>query len=195
MKPAKESAKAKKACEQYLLMGPDRSLAKLVVQLGHPPGYERTLKEWSTCHGWQDRCKEYDQEQASARRREIEEARREMDKEHALWGKEQALKAMAIIEEINAVNKFTSQAAVQLFKYATDLQRIAMGSATEQIAVTGKDGGPIETDVIVETFWGRGTDPRRKAEPVLDEPRETAPVEDPSDAEFSIAIPDDDEEP
>jgi hypothetical protein len=116
-----------------------------------------------------------------------------MDKEHALWGKEQALKAMAIIEEINAVNKFTSQAAVQLFKYATDLQRIAMGSATEQIALTGKDGGAMEMDVIVETFWGRGTDPRRKVTETTETVDEDPGDDEEDDEEFGIDIPDDDE--
>ena len=175
-KTTKESVRAKEACEQYLLLGPDRSLAKLAESMGKRPGYVQVLKAWSSALQWQEKAKEYDKEQAAARRREIDEARREMDKEHALWGHEQALRAMKIIEEINAAKKFTSQAAVQLFKTATDLQRIAMGSATEQIALTGKDGGAMEMDIIIETFWGRGTDPRRK----VTETTETV-EEDPGD--------------
>lgn len=127
-----------------------------------------------------------------------------MDKEHALWGKEQALLAIQTIQGLIAEGKYNPAAANQLFKIATGLQRIAMGSATEQIALTGKDGGKIEMETVVETFWGRGTDPRRKAEHALDEPRlgkdpaatieEDQGDDEEDDAEFSIAIPDDDDE-
>ena len=78
---------------------------------------------------------------------------------------------------------FGAAATVQLLKFATDIERIARGAATEQLALTGKDGGKVEMDVIVETFWGRGTDPRRKVEEIDEEPTE---IEDDSgiDVEF-----------
>lgn len=190
-KSTKESAKAREACEQYLLLGPERSLSKLAAAMGKRPGYVQVLKDWSRDHGWQERAREYDKEQAAKRRLELEEARREMDKEHALWGKEQALLAIQAIKDLLERKDYNLSSANQLFKISVDLQRLAMGSATEQIALTGnKDADPI--DVIVETFWGRGTDPR-KGEGILSEPRnEPDDPDDEEDAELTIEIDDED---
>ena len=188
-KPMKETPKAKEACEQYLLLGPDRSLAKLAKHLGRPPGYERTLKDWSTAHHWQERARAYDQEQFDKRRRDHQARIDQMNDEHYLIGRTQSLKAMARIEKLIASGEIHETALVQYFKAATSLQRLAAGAATEQLALTGKDGGPIEQDVIVETFWGRGTDPRRKVEP---------PAEQEGDADTEIDVEfgeDGDEEP
>src|SRR3954452_20219677 len=143
----KESSKARKALEDYLLMGPSRSLVKLAKAMGRPDSYVALLQRWSVAHKWQEKAREYDQEQAAARRQEIEAQRREMDKEHALWGKEQALRAIALIAKLIESDDNTLQAAVQLFKAGTALQRLAMGSATEQIALTGKDDGPLDIEV------------------------------------------------
>jgi len=67
-----------------------------------------------------------------------------------------------------------------------------------QLAITGKDEGPV--DVIVETFWGRGTDPRRKFpeafEPAkeVEDPAETIEEDQGGGGEFSIEVPDDGDE-
>jgi len=63
-----------------------------------------------------------------------------------------------------------------------------------QLAITGKDEGPL--DVVVETFWGRGTDPRNKLpapEPVEETDKEDL-GEDDEDSEFGIDVPDDDDD-
>lgn len=59
---AKESPKAKEACEQYLLLGPDRSLVKLAEAMGKKPGYVQVLKSWSSTHRWQEKARAYDAE-------------------------------------------------------------------------------------------------------------------------------------
>jgi hypothetical protein len=197
----KETGKAKKALEEYLLLGPGRSLAKLAKAMGKADSYVALLERWSTAHSWQEKAKEYDKEQAAARRAEIEEARREMDREHAKWGHEQALLAIKTIQGLIGEGKYNPAAANQLFKIATGLQRLALGSSTEQIALTGKDGDPlVDVETIVETFWGRGTDPRRKdrnADPIeKEEPADQREEDDEDldeDEEFGAEVPEDDD--
>jgi len=195
-KPAKETPKSLAALEQYLLLGPGRSLAKLAKAMGKRPGYVQVLKEWSSSFGWQNTAREYDKEQAAARRAEIESQRREMDKEHAKLGKEQVLLAVQTIQNLIAEGKYSPAAANQLFKISTDLQRLALGSSTEQISLTGKDGDPlVDVETIVETFWGRGTDPRRKSEPTEEESETNEEQDDEDqdeDEEFGFDVPDED---
>ena len=69
----KETHKARQAFEDYYNMGPNRSIRKL-CQLYIDDGSEKkiptrhiaTLLKWSQVHGWQDRCKERDEEIAQA---------------------------------------------------------------------------------------------------------------------------------
>lgn len=80
---AKETNKAVIACNDYLRMGPGRSLAKLFdkyrVQVEGESGAELpptkrlpTLEDWSTKFGWQARAAEYDAQQDARRTAERE---------------------------------------------------------------------------------------------------------------------------
>src|SRR5882762_4832407 len=140
-KPIKESPKAKEACEQYLLLGPDRSLSKLCSAMGKRPGYVQVLKEWSSAHKWQEKAREYDKEQAAARRRAHQARIEKMNEAHFLLGQTQGLRAVALIEKLIEREEIHETALVQYFKAATSLQRLAAGAATEQLAITGKDEG------------------------------------------------------
>ncbi|TBR59390.1 hypothetical protein B4U84_00090 [Westiellopsis prolifica IICB1] len=55
-----ETPKRWKAFQVYRDMGADRSLAKVAIALGKPPGYKRPLEYWATQHNWVERCREYD---------------------------------------------------------------------------------------------------------------------------------------
>jgi hypothetical protein len=191
----KETGKAKKALEEYLLLGPDRSLVKLAKAMGKADSYVALLERWSKAHQWQKRVREYDAEQAEKRRREIEAEREKIDREHLLLGRTQALLAVQMIADLKKRGEYSLSSANQLLKISTDLQRLAIGSATQQIALTGKDGGPIEQDVIVETFWGRGTDPRKKVDDSAETGKEGIEESetDEEDSSFGIDIPEDDE--
>jgi len=195
-KPMAETAKAKNAFEEYLLMGSNRSLRSLAKQMGRPASYVTQLERWSAQFHWQEKARAYDAEQAERRRREIEEERDKVDREHLLIGRAQAIAAVRMIQDLEKKGKYGLQAAAQLLKVSTDLQRLAIGSATQQIALTGKDGGPIEQDVEVTTFWGRGTDPRRKDEPLSPkESTEQFNEDAEQDDEWGIEVPDDDDNP
>jgi hypothetical protein len=163
--PKQESVKAKAACDEYLAMGYERSLTKLCAVLGKPPGFLRTLQEWSRTFGWVERAKEYDKEQLNRKQIEHQKAIDEMNKRHIRLAMEQQANAMGVIERLKSVKGrggMGAIAAVNLLKLAVDLERVANDAATEQVALTGnKNADPLDV-TIVETFWGRGTDPRRK---------------------------------
>jgi hypothetical protein len=83
----KESDKACVACNDYLRMGPGRSLAKLhrryteTTPTEPPTKTLRTLKTWSTKYGWQDRATTFD---ARWEEFKTEERRRIFESELAL---------------------------------------------------------------------------------------------------------------
>jgi len=63
----------------------------------------------------------------------------------------------------------------------------------QKLELTGKDEGPV--DVTVETFWGRGTDPRRTSEPLEEVPAIDEGKEDSGkDDEFGVDVPGEDED-
>jgi hypothetical protein len=83
----KESEKAVQACNDYLRMGPGRSLRRLSdvyiqqassdAQAAKPPTTKpNTLFTWSTDYDWQKRAENYDAEQDRAKTAEMEARRR-----------------------------------------------------------------------------------------------------------------------
>jgi len=185
-----ESAKAKRAYLLYEGLGPDRSMAKVAEQLGHPPGYVRVLEEWSRLYGWVKRASAYDEEQLERQRRERQKQIDEMNRRHIKLAIKQQENAIEVIERLKAIKGrggLGSIAAVNLLKLAVDLERLANDAATEQIALTGnKNADPV--DLIVETFWGRGTDPRRNAE------QSKEPADEEEDTELTIEVDTEDNE-
>lgn len=79
----RETKRAIQACNDYLRMGPGRSLQKLQRMyiestLEKPPSTQlRTIAEWSRRFGWQDRANEYDAEIERQKNEYTEQRRRE----------------------------------------------------------------------------------------------------------------------
>jgi hypothetical protein len=153
-----ETPLAAQAFQDYCDLGPlDRSLAALHAfyqnrAKNRPPGQKKprvpsiaTLKDWSRAHNWQERVKLFDKEQAEQKRRKRAVELEKMDEEHALYGRTQTLRAIQQIDTLIKEKKFGSTASVQLFKYASDLERLARGAATERQELTGLDGQPLDT--------------------------------------------------
>lgn len=155
----RETADAVTAFEQYYDME-DRSLVKLAQEMhqkqskSSPITILSHLKRWSVAHEWQRRIIERERAIAEKERKRRQKEIEKMNDEHAMLGQNQALRAVKQIQELIDAKKFGSQAAVQLLKVSTDLERVARGASTEQIALTGRDGGPIEmhsdTDDLTE---------------------------------------------
>jgi hypothetical protein len=104
-----------------------------------------TYKLWSSKYNWQERVKEYDRQKAEEKRRAREAAREEMNERHAALGMKHQQRALEHIERLIESKRFGSQAAVTLYKYATDFERLARGEATsiEHQQHSGPAGGPI----------------------------------------------------
>lgn len=158
----RETPDASLAFERYYDLGEDRTLVMLARVMHQelnqthtkPIPTEATLlsrfKKWSTEHSWQERVIERDRTQIEEHRRKRLKAVDQMNDEHALLGRTQALRAVKQIEELISTKKFNAQSAVQLFKCATALERLARGAATEVLQHQGENGGPI----IIKTEWG-----------------------------------------
>lgn len=147
----RETPRAAAAYEEYAAMGPSRSLRKLADKTGTKLAQ---LGEWSATHKWQERVKAYDAERIEEKRLKQEAEIEKMNERHALIGTTQQAKAIKQIEALIEAKSFGSMAAVQLLKLATDLERVARGASTEQVAITGKDGQPLE---VIVTRWGRSS--------------------------------------
>lgn len=129
----RETSQASAAFQEYCALGSERSLRKLAES---KQGYSKSialLMRWSSQHNWQERVKVYDAERIEEKRRKLDVEIEAMNEQHALLGRDQASRAVEQIEALMEARKFGSQAAVQLFKVSTDLERLARGAPTEHI--------------------------------------------------------------
>jgi hypothetical protein len=192
-KPKEESSKAKAACDLYVGMGVDRSMAKVAMQMGHPPGYVRMLETWSSQFGWVERAKQYDKEQIEKRSKLREKELDKLYDELAQLCIDQRSKTVKDIDKLRTSKRgLGSIASVQLLKLLIDTHLHVLGDNDKQkIEITGKDEGPL--DIEVTTFWGRGTDPRRKASdtPAISEEAVEDEEDQGEDQEYGIEVPDD----
>jgi hypothetical protein len=148
---------------------------------------ERTVQEWSRLYGWVERARQHDEEQLERKKALRQEYIDNMNDRHMKLGMELQEKARAQMDTLIAAGNFGAIATVNAYKLGLDAERLAAGAATKQLAVTGKDGGKVEMEVIVETFWGRGTDPRKHAEssePVND----AAETDEDEDTELIVEV-------
>jgi hypothetical protein len=128
-----ETPKAARAFADYVLLGPDRSLAKLVDHYGHPPSYVRQLQRWSALFHWQDRLRQIEEQEAEQRRKKRLLEQEKMDERHATMGQLNAMIATNRIDQLIKEGELNGSAAVSLLRIATDLERLARGAATSRI--------------------------------------------------------------
>lgn len=190
----KESSKAKAAYYIYESLGLDRSISKVAQQMGHPsPGYERHLEEWSRLYGWVKRAQAYDDTQLEKKRKARDKALDDLYDELAQICQEQRAKTLKDLEKLRKSEKgIGSIATVNLLKLLIDTHiQVLGGNGKQRLELTGKDGGKIEVEeTIVETFWGRGTDPRKSKEPA----EADAESDEEEDTELTVEITDEDDE-
>jgi hypothetical protein len=172
----RETAKSKQAYADYLAMGPDRSLEKLLARYqSNPEAAPATnltrLKVWSSKHGWQARLQAIaDREAREAEEREAAYRRSIMEDGYALVHERvKSLQELAktLFEELQDPTK----------RWCKDVKQIGSGESAEKVdierfnaaevdqfrgllddiakelgerkvkqEITGKDGGPIEID-------------------------------------------------
>jgi len=131
-----ESRKAIIACNDYLRMGPGRSLAKLCVRYRAatelPPTKRlKTLKDWSRRYGWQERVSAYEAEQErqkNEKRREVMENGLSLDFER--------------VDELKVLAKFLidqvyEQGETGVFHnvWLPDVKQVGSGNSAERVDI------------------------------------------------------------
>lgn len=140
-KQDRESNKAVQACNDYLRMGPGRSLQKLHRTYTEsapdqpPTRHLRTLKEWSSSYGWQARVDLYDAEIERKKNKEVEKRR------------QQALEAGFALdhERVIALKKLASLLLGQIYErdedgnhprvWVPDVKQIGSGDQAERVDI------------------------------------------------------------
>jgi hypothetical protein len=152
------TVKAAEAFAEYCALGTGRTYLRVADILkqqhqytGTPQTIASRVAQWSSKYGWVERVKDYDLAAVEDRRRKRDAEIERMNEEHAMFGRTQALRAIATIQKMIEEGRLGSQAAVQLFKYATDLERVARGEAStnDQTKVNNEVKIIIEQDNAV----------------------------------------------
>ncbi len=165
-----ETAKAAAAFAAYARLGSDRSLAKLAQHLYGDEGKRRgkvvLLERWSAQYAWVARAAAYDaavraeeeaiavKAKAAAAKRKAErlarmEARREKaeDDRIQIFNAEWATVLKRINAHLDADDMHGIVGMTALLKLALDEEWQRLGGATQSIAISGPDGGPMQVEV------------------------------------------------
>ena len=141
---SKETAVAYEAFCCYRDMGSARSGVKVGQELGKS---KALLERWSSRWDWVFRCQQYDIDQEQQRRKEHEKEIQEARDRHVRIAQLMLQKFYERIQTLDA-EAISPAVMVQLAKVGSDLELRALGD-TEQLVVTGADGGPIQKEVRV----------------------------------------------
>jgi hypothetical protein len=151
-----ETAPAFAAFAAYRDMGVTRSTAKVARQLGKS---KTLIDRWSGVHGWVIRVSSYDRFLDREWQQEVKERKRRAARRNA----DMAAQAMDLvasrIEQMTKHFDFSDDDydkerpppldvldLRRLVDSLGKLERLALGEATENVQVTGKDGGPVQID-------------------------------------------------
>jgi uncharacterized protein YoaH (UPF0181 family) len=140
----KERTKHRRAFDQYVRLGPGRSLYDLYMSLAQNPGIaglERgpslsSIESWSSAFHWQDRLLDLERE---ARRRDEEEqvkALRDMTERHIKEGLALQQKGIERLNQL-AAEDMTAQDAIRAVLEGVKLERLSRGEPTELIRQDG----------------------------------------------------------
>ncbi len=107
---------------------------------------ERRLFYWSSLWRWVERAQAYDAERDRITRLSNEAARREMDERHIKFA---LMSQNVVLERLKAFSAnppagITLPETMLSLERAVKIERLARGVPTEQVAVTGRDGEPVD---------------------------------------------------
>ena len=140
------SSRQQRAFAVYLSLGPDRSLAELAAVLRADPGRAglrrapslRTLEDWSARYRWQERIAGIDRQ-----------AREEAEREHLEWVKQhrERLRQEGLLLQQRGIewlknkqtDEVTAHEAIRAIDTGFKLEALALGEATQRIAVEDDD--------------------------------------------------------
>lgn len=148
----KESNRARAAFEDYYFFGPNRSLSKLHRKYTEstlnnvPTKHLRTLKMWSTKHGWQERVALRDAEIAAAQLKEIMETALETGyavRQKRVYDLSRLADKLFGLVEIPGL---FSPALVREYRGLLADIAAELGERIKGVSLSGPDGGPIAID-------------------------------------------------
>ena len=135
----RESRRAIAACNDYLLMGPGRSidilLERYLTATELPPTHRvMTLKDWSRHYGWVKRAEEYDAVRDHERLKGAQDELEAMNKRHiqALTGLQ--MRALERLRDLNA-SELTPGELRQFLLGGIELERKVRGLPTHILAM------------------------------------------------------------
>jgi hypothetical protein len=152
------------------------STRKLLIDLGDPLT-NNTLRQNSWLYRWYERASHWDSHQDQQDAARVAEARRQMITRH------QRTASLLLAKAVDALRNYatadlTPADMVRMIKLATDLELAINGRPTTTIAVTGPNGGPIQT----EDLTGLTPEQRRaRLQDVLAEIAARATINNPQD--------------
>lgn len=148
-----ETSPAFDAFDQYLAMGPGRSLAKLAKAMDRPEGYKRHLQDWSAKYSWVERTLAYDEAQI-AKRRNLREQQLDVVRQ-------------MFVDEAGDVADYAIRVAkgeATMLPGVPKVIELSLGLAglvvPSKVESTGAGGGPIQHDLspAMRAFFGAMTD-------------------------------------
>ena len=82
-----------------------------------------------------------------------------MNARQAIIGTSQQARALKMIEDLIASEKFTANAAVMLLRLAVEIEREARGANISKVEVTGANEGPIQVSGAISIYHTWSTHP------------------------------------
>lgn len=135
-----ESTKRYTQFLMYRDMGPARTLARVAQELALNPRYVRAISaEWL----WVARAGAHDQVTYQERAARIRAERMEMDDRHARIARAVQGKIIASLQAVDP-GKLSPNELARLLEVAVKVERMALGASSENVAVSGPEGGPVE---------------------------------------------------
>ena len=131
----------------FLELGRTRTLkqaAELLHGLGDKISY-RVLQQYGYEYRWTERAEAHDYDQDRLQRERILRLRQEMMERHRRLASGVMAKAVAGLQNLQPTD-LSALDVVRMAKFASELERSALGEPERTIAVTGQGGGPVVVD-------------------------------------------------
>lgn len=137
-----ESAKAFAAFVLYRDLGADRSQMKVVQESGKN---RALIQRWSTEHYWVQRAEAYDRHLDQEWTKTRVARRRKAAERNADLADVAIEKLAAAVKEFKPED-FTPSGVSRLMNATIRMQQLALGGATENVTISGPDGGSVKVD-------------------------------------------------
>jgi hypothetical protein len=135
-----ESTEEYAAFNQFILLGPSRTLKEAARKVGISV---TTVRALNAKYSWQDRATAHDDTVERRARQKLEGGRLAMRERHAALAEVLARKGLERLLMLDPM-EMTAKDTAYIIDLASKLERTARGEEPTKVEVTGAGGGPIE---------------------------------------------------